>query len=43
VLTRVDEEKLEAAKPPVLETQYVQKWVLGPESREQIRVTIEPV
>ncbi len=40
--TFVYEEKLEAGKPPVLKTQYVQKWVLGPEPPKQIKVTIEP-
>ena len=41
--TFVYEEKLEAGRPPVLKTQYVQKWVLGPEPPKQIKVTIEPV
>ena len=40
--TFVYEEKLEAGRPPVLKTQYVQKWVLGPEPPEKIKVTIEP-
>jgi len=40
--TFVYEEKLEAGKPPVLKTQYVQKWVLGPEPPKIIKVTIEP-
>jgi len=40
--TFVYEEKLEAGKPPVLKTQYVQKWVLGPDPPRKIKVTIEP-
>ena len=40
--TYVYEETLEAGKPPVLRTQYVQKWVLGPEPPKKIKVSIEP-
>ncbi len=40
--TFVYEEKLEAGKPPVLKTQYIQKWALGPKPPEKIKVTIEP-
>jgi len=40
--TYVYEETLEAGKPPVLKTQYIQKWVLGPEPPKTIKVTIEP-
>ena len=40
--TYVYEESLETGRPPVLKTQYVQKWVLGPKPPEKIKVTIEP-
>jgi len=40
--TYVYEETLDAGKPPVLRTQYVQKWVLGAEPPKKIKVTIEP-
>ena len=40
--TYVYEEKLDASRPTVLRTQYVQKWVLGPEPPKKIKVTIEP-
>ncbi len=40
--TYVYEETVEAGKPPVLKTQYVQKWVFGAEPPERIKVTIEP-
>jgi hypothetical protein len=41
--TYVYEEVLgEGGKPPVLKTQYIQKWVLGSNPPDQIKVTIEP-
>jgi len=40
--TYVYEETLEGGKPPVLRTQYVQKWVMGTEPPKKIKVTIEP-
>ena len=40
--TYVYEEALdETAKPPVLRTQYIQKWALGSEPPDKIKVTIE--
>jgi hypothetical protein len=42
--TYVYEEELgEGGKPPVLKTQYIQKWVLGANPPNKIRVTIEAV
>ena len=42
--TYVYEEDLsEGGKPPVLKTQYIQKWVLGSNPPEKIKVTIEAV
>ena len=42
--TYVYEEELgEGGKPPVLKTQYIQKWVLGSNPPDKIRVTIEAV
>ena len=42
--TYVYEEELGAGgKPPVLKTQYVQKWALGSDPPDRIKVTIEPV
>ena len=42
--TYVYEEELgEGGKPPALKTQYIQKWVLGNDPPEKIKVTIEPV
>jgi hypothetical protein len=42
--TYVYEEELgEGGKPPVLKTQYIQKWVLGSNPPNKIRVTIEAV
>jgi hypothetical protein len=41
--TYVYEEELGASgKPPVLKTQYIQKWVLGSNPPNRIKVTIEP-
>ena len=41
--TYVYEEELgEGGRPPALKTQYIQKWVLGKEPPEKIKVTIEP-
>ncbi len=40
--TYVYEETIEAGKPPVLKTQYLQKWFVGSVPPERIRVTIEP-
>jgi len=40
--TYVYEEPLgETAKPPVLRTQYIQKWALGSDPPDRIKVTIE--
>ncbi len=40
--TYVYEEELgDGGKPPVLKTQYVQKWALGSNPPEKIKVTIE--
>jgi len=33
----------EAGKPPMIRTQYIQKWVFGSNPPDKIRVTIEPV
>ena len=42
--TYVYEEELgTGGKPPVLKTQYIQKWVLGSNPPAKIKVTIEPV
>jgi hypothetical protein len=42
--TYVYEEELGAGgKPPVLKTQYIQKWVLGSNPPDKIKVTIEAV
>ena len=41
--TYVYEEEFGAGgKPPVLKTQYIQKWVLGSNPPNKIKVTIEP-
>lgn len=41
--TYVYEEELgEGGTPPVLKTQYIQKWVLGKDPPDRIKVTIEP-
>jgi len=39
--TYVYEEQLAQGKPPMLKTQYIQKWVLGPNPPDKIRITIE--
>jgi hypothetical protein len=40
--TYVYEEELgEGGKPPVLKTQYIQKWALGNHPPDRIKVTIE--
>jgi len=42
--TFVYEEELgEGGKPPVLRTQYIQKWALGSSPPKKIKVTIEPM
>jgi hypothetical protein len=38
-----EEEPGAGGKPPVLKTQYIQKWVLGSNPPEKIKVTIEAV
>jgi ATP-dependent helicase/nuclease subunit A len=38
-----EEELAEGGKPPVLKTQYIQKWALGSNPPERIMVTIEAV
>jgi hypothetical protein len=38
-----EEEPGEGGKPPVLKTQYIQKWVMGTNPPEKIKVTIESV
>jgi hypothetical protein len=40
--TYVYEETIVAGKPPVLKTQYLQKWVVGAEPPKKIKVIIEP-
>ena len=40
--TYVYEEALDAGRPPVLRTQYIQKWALGADPPKRIKVTIEP-
>lgn len=40
--TYVYEEQIVQGKPPVLKTQYIQKWVLGPTPPDKIRISIEP-
>lgn len=41
--TYVYEEELgEGGKPPVIKTQYIQKWVLGSDPPKKIKVRIEP-
>jgi hypothetical protein len=37
-----EEDVADAGKPPVLKTQYIQKWVLGSNPPDKIKVTIEP-
>ena len=39
--TYVYEEELGEGKPPVLKTQYLQKWALGGKPPAKIKVTIE--
>jgi hypothetical protein len=42
--TYVYEEELgEEGKPPVLKTQYIQKWVFGSNPPNKIKVTLEAV
>ena len=42
--TYVYEEDLgDGGKPPVIRTQYVQKWALGSDPPKQIKLTIESV
>ncbi len=42
--TYVYEEELgEGGKPPILKTQYIQKWILGSHPPNRIKVTIESV
>ena len=36
-----EEELSESGKPPILKTQYIQKWVLGSQPPNRIKVTIE--
>jgi hypothetical protein len=38
-----EEDTGDAGKPPVLKTQYVQKWALGSAPPNKIRVTIEEI
>jgi hypothetical protein len=41
--TYVYEEELGAGgKPPIIKTQYIQKWVLGSDPPKKIKLTIEP-
>ena len=41
--TYVYEEELGASgNPPVIRTQYIQKWALGSDPPKKIKVTIEP-
>ena len=42
--TYVYEEELgEGGKPPVVKTQYIQKWAVGSNPPQKIKLTIEPV
>ena len=42
--TYVYEEELgDGGKPPILKTQYIQKWVIGSDPPDRIKVTIEPL
>jgi len=41
--TYVYEEEPAEGKPPVLKTQYLQKWALGSNPPAKIKVTIEAV
>ena len=42
--TYVYEEELgEGGKPPILKSQYIQKWALGSNPPDKIKVTIEAV
>ena len=41
--TYVYEEETGEGKPPVLKTQYLQKWALGSNPPAKIKVTIEAV
>lgn len=36
-----EEDVADGGKPPVLKTQYIQKWVLGSNPPAKIKVTIE--
>jgi hypothetical protein len=36
-----EEDAGDGGKPPVLKTQYIQKWVLGSNPPDKIKVTIE--
>jgi hypothetical protein len=41
--TYVYEEELgEVGKPPVIKTQYIQKWALGSNPPKKLRLTLEP-
>ena len=41
--TYVYEEELgESGKPPIVKTQYIQKWVMGSDPPKKIKLTIEP-
>ncbi len=38
-----EEELGEGGKPPVVKTQYIQKWAVGSNPPQKIKLTIEPV
>ena len=38
-----EEETDEGGKPPILKSQYIQKWALGSNPPEKIKVTIEAI
>ena len=38
-----EEEVGEGGKPPIVKTQYIQKWVLGSNPPKKVKLTIEPV
>lgn len=41
--TYVYEEELgEGGKPPIIKTQYIQKWALGSNPPKRLRLTVEP-
>jgi hypothetical protein len=37
-----EEEPGEGGKPPIIKTQYIQKWALGSNPPKKLRLTVEP-